>query len=85
MSSGTKKAPAQLELFEGVAKCSTDTSWIHSLGLLGYKDPLWTRRFEVRLLNGQTVTFTLRNLRALVRWTSPEKPTATTAESQPKR
>lgn len=82
--SQTPKKPAQLELFEGVAKCSPDTNWIHTLALLGYKDPLWTRKFEIPLLNGQTISFTLRNLRALVRWTSPAKPTATSAANRPK-
>src|SRR5271154_398080 len=42
----TKRKPAQMELFAGAG----DARDVHALGLLGWSDPLWTKRFEIPLL-----------------------------------
>lgn len=60
-----KKPQAQLELFAG-----HDERDVHALGLLGWRDPLWTRRFTIELLNGQhlfTNLITIRRLHAVAK------------------
>jgi hypothetical protein len=44
----------QLELF-----AAHDSQEVHSLGLLGWRDPLWTTKFEIRLLDGTQLPMTL--------------------------
>lgn len=53
-----KKPAAQLELFAG----HVDP---HTLGLLGWRDPLWTTRFTIELLNGQKLFLNLITIRRL--------------------
>lgn len=55
-----KKRSAQLELFAGAG-----SSQIHELGLLGWEDALWTKRFEVTLLDGRKLTLDLVTVRRL--------------------
>ena len=71
MSKG-QKPPRQLELFAGrvssgeaAAASSALKTDVHSLGLLGWKDPLWTTRFEITLLDGTQVPMTLLAIRQL--------------------
>lgn len=52
-----KKPATQLELFAGHGDDP------HALGLLGWRDPLWTRRFEIPLMGGSTLPMTLASLR----------------------
>lgn len=54
----TKKRPRQLELFAGAGE-------IHELGLLGWEDALWTRRFEIELLDGSKLSMDLATIRRL--------------------
>ncbi len=64
----TKKKPAQLELFAEAAN-----SQIHQLGLLGWRDPLWTTRFTITLLDGTKLPMTLITVRRLQRLEVPSK------------
>ena len=59
--SDTKKKPAQLELFAG----HVSSGDVHALGLLGWRDPLWTRRFEIQLLDRSKLILTLATIRQL--------------------
>lgn len=65
-----KKRPQQLELFAGAGE-------IHELGLLGWDDALWTKRFEIPLLGGSSLTLdaiTIRRLHAIAKGPSSELP-----------
>jgi hypothetical protein len=64
--SSTRKKPEQLKLFAGRGE-------IHELGLLGWEDSLWTKRFEVTLLGGQTLTLDLATVRRLQRLELPAR------------
>lgn len=62
-----KKKPAQLELFAG-------RSEVHTLGLLGWEDALWTKPITIPLLGGeklQTNLVTIRRLQSLPAAASP--------------
>ena len=65
-----KRPPAQLELFGAAVDAAGGLTAedIHALGLLGYKDPLWTRRLDIPLLGGKELSLRLVDIRALVRW-----------------
>ncbi len=70
--SQTRKKAAQLELFAGrvssgeaAAVSSALKTDAHSLGLLGWRDPLWTTRFEITLLDGTQLPMTLATIRQL--------------------
>lgn len=58
VSSKTKRR--QLELF-----ASETPADIHSLGLLGWSDPLWTTRFTIELQDGTKVAMNLITIRTL--------------------
>jgi hypothetical protein len=67
-----KKKPLQLELFAGAGE-------VHELGLLGWDDALWTKRFEIELLDGTKLALdliTIRRLHAIARAPDPEPPPA---------
>jgi hypothetical protein len=67
------KTAKQLELFAG----AVDAQAVHALGLLGWKDPLWTTRFEIVMLDGTRLPMTLatiRQLHAIARSPDPEAP-----------
>jgi hypothetical protein len=55
-----KKPPRQMELF-----AAHDNRDVHALGLLGWRDPLWTKRFEIPLLDGHNLVLTLATIRQL--------------------
>ncbi len=82
-----KKPPAQLELFAGRVSAGE----VHSLGLLGWRDPLWTTRFLIELLDGTKLPMTLatiRQLHAIARSKQPDPPPeskdrASSATNQP--
>lgn len=57
----------QLELFEVRGEGLTAQE-IHALGLLGWKDPLWTKQLEIPLIGGRKLSLRLVDVRALVRW-----------------
>ena len=38
---------------------------VHALGLLGWKDPLWTRKFSIELISGAKLTLDLATIRRL--------------------
>lgn len=60
-----KKPPKQLELF---AKTWTGSEYeIHALGLLGWRDPLWIRKIEITMLDGQKLLMSLLSIRKLHR------------------
>lgn len=54
-----RKQPTQLELF-----AARDSA---TLGILGWRDPVWTQRFTVTLLDGTELTLTLATVRQLHR------------------
>jgi hypothetical protein len=58
-----KPKPTQLELFAG--HVSSGAVAVHSLGLLGWRDPVWTTRFEIELLSGETFWLNLETIRRL--------------------
>jgi len=63
------KHAAQRPLFP--AAVATD----RELGLLGWNDPLWTRKFDIELLSGAKLTLdlvTIRRLHALVKAGAPK-------------
>jgi hypothetical protein len=67
------KTPKQLELFAATG----DAGVVHALGLLGWRDPLWTTRFEIPLLDGTRLPMTLatiRQLHAIARAPDPATP-----------
>ena len=55
-----KKPKRQLELF-----AAHDEKEIHALGLLGWRDPLWTTKFAVELRSGEHLTLDLATVRRL--------------------
>lgn len=55
-----KKKAAQLELFAAAGEAE-----IHALGILGWKDPLWTTRFSIPLLDGHQLYLNLITIRRL--------------------
>ena len=68
----TMKKPKQMELF-----AVADAGQIHALGLLGWRDPLWTTRFEIEMLDGTRLSMTLatiRQLHTIARAPDPEPP-----------
>lgn len=65
-----KNRSAQLELFAGAG-----SSQIHELGLLGWEDALWTKRFTIELLDGTKLPMDLATIRRLHRIAqSPDPP-----------
>jgi len=58
-----KKPPKQLELFAETWHGSEQQ--IRALGLLGWRDPLWTRKIEITLLDGQKLLTSLATIRRL--------------------
>lgn len=60
VSSKTKRKSPQLELF-----ASETPNDIHSLGLLGWSDPLWTTRFTIELQDGTKLAMNLITIRTL--------------------
>jgi hypothetical protein len=67
------KTAKQLELFVGAA----DDAQVHALGLLGWKDPVWTTRISIPLCGGSNLLLRLIDIRALhemVRRADPESP-----------
>lgn len=76
--SQTRKKPAQMELFAGQGE-------IHELGLLGWEDALWTKRFEVPLLSGDHLTLDLVTVRRLHKCEYPSPAPASSAESKQNR
>jgi len=51
-----KKDNAQLPLFPAAGN-------VRALGLLGWRDPLWTRKIEIQLLSGDKLTIDLATIR----------------------
>lgn len=68
-----KKPPAQLELFAGHGDP-------HTLGLLGWRDPIWTTRFSIELLNGHKLFLNLISIRR-----PPKADPASAAANSPNR
>ncbi len=64
-----KKPPAQLELFAG--RVSAGEVDVRSLGLLGWRDPLWTTLFLIELLDGTKLLMNLITVRRLQRCVLP--------------
>jgi hypothetical protein len=62
------RTPKQLELFAGAGDGKSphggiDPCQIHALGLLGWKDPLWTTRITIQLLDGHNLCLRLLDIR----------------------
>lgn len=55
-----KKPKPQMELFAVHGERD-----IHALGLLGWRDPLWTTKFKIELQGGQHLTLDLATIRRL--------------------
>ena len=56
----TRKKPVQLELF-----AAASSEEIHRLGLLGWRDPLWTTRIFIPLCGGSSLHLRLIDIRVL--------------------
>ena len=80
------KRPKQLGLFDGVYS-ELGPSEIHALGLLGWRDPIWTQRIKIPLCGGQSLFLRLIDIRALhevARKPDPDPPdTAANAAAKP--
>jgi len=87
-----KKPPAQLELFAGAGdarrgkRAVMDSDQVHALGLLGWRDPVWTQQIEIPLCGGSRLRLRLIDIRALhemVRRRDPDSPGTAVPASNP--
>lgn len=72
------KRAKQLELFAG----AVDEREVHALGLLGWRDPLWTTKINIPLMDGRSLVLRLidiRALKAMLRRPEPGSPVSGTA------
>lgn len=76
-----KKQPRQLELFAATYRGSEQE--IHALGLLGWRDPLWSRKIEIEMQDGEKLIITLATIRQLQRCAALASPSARNAKRSP--